>query len=187
MKKIRNFIKKMLILMVVVFTAFITFQVLNNNEERNQIPTYQSEFIDSISEYAVMEHKRTDILPSIVIAQAILESSWGSSQLTLDANNLFGVKGEYQGEFVNVETKEYVNDTWITIYAHFKKYPSLHESLMDHTDLLSSKHYKDVKKARNYKQAAKALQKQNYATDPDYAKKLIEIIEIYKLYQYDTK
>ncbi len=66
----------------------------------------QQVFIDSLSGHAQILYEKYHVLPSITIAQAILESDWGNSELAAKANNLFGVKGNYKGHHVTMETDE---------------------------------------------------------------------------------
>ena len=72
-----------------------------------------------------------------MIAQAILESGWGNSTLVAPPNhNLFGIKGNYYGQSVAMQTGEYFNNQWVTITDHFRKYPSYRESLQDNAWVL---------------------------------------------------
>lgn len=154
--------------------------------------SYQTNFINQVKNGAIKGWENHQILPSISIAQAILESDWGRSGLATKANNLFGIKGNYQGESVTVPTKEYVNGEFITVNDEFRKYPSWNVSIEDHGGFFTStnwrvENYKHVVGETNYKRAAQALSEAGYATDPDYANKLINIIEQYKLTQYDPE
>lgn len=132
----------------------------------------------------------TKILPSVIVAQAILESARGTSELASKANNLFGIKGNYNGQSYTVKTKEYLNGKWTTVNAAFKKYPSYRESIIDHGNFFTStpwrtQNYKRVLNAKDYKTQAKALQACGYATDPAYASKLINLIETNNLSSLD--
>ncbi|MEG2254470.1 MAG: glucosaminidase domain-containing protein, partial [Vagococcus sp.] len=90
-----------------------------------------------------------------------------------------------------VETKEYKNGKWIDIKANFKVYRSWDDCMRDHTMLFVNGVdwdpylYQGVLLASDYKTAAIALQTSGYATDPDYASKVIEVIEVNELYKYD--
>lgn len=144
-----------------------------------------NEFINIVKEYAIKENK---VLPSLIIAQAILESGWGKSFLSIEGKNLFGIKkGNWQGEVISLPTKEYENNRWITVTSYFRKYNNYGESIKDHTDVLMQDRYQEVVKAKNYIDGAKALQRCGYATDPNYATLLIQIIEENNLFQYDIK
>lgn len=132
----------------------------------------------------------TKILPSVIVAQAILESARGTSELARKANNLFGIKGDYNGQSYTVRTKEYLNGRWTTVNAAFKKYPSYRESIIDHGNFFTStpwrtQNYKSVLNAKDYKTQAGALQACGYATDPQYANKLINLIETNNLSSLD--
>jgi flagellum-specific peptidoglycan hydrolase FlgJ len=145
-----------------------------------------SHFISLIASIAMSDQYRTGVLASITIAQGILESAAGRSA---PGNNLFGVKGKGQ----QLETKEFVNGKWITIKDGFRVYDSWSASVRDHSDfLLENSRYTrsgffERCKELDYKGAAQALQNAGYATDPQYATKLIRIIESNELWQYDME
>lgn len=150
------------------------------------------EFIEKIAPLAVDDMNMTGVLSSITIAQAILESNWGRSGLTVKANNLFGLKGSYKGQSVKMRTAEQrIDGTIYYIDAQFRKYPSWIESIADHSTLFTNgvswnrNLYRPVIEANYYKDAAEQLQTCGYATDVNYARKLIAIIEQHNLSQYD--
>ncbi|AYW48719.1 N-acetylmuramoyl-L-alanine amidase [Tetragenococcus osmophilus] len=151
----------------------------------------KQEFIERLQPHAEELQEGYGILPSIIIGQAILESNWGSSQLAHEYNNLFGVKAEGEQDKVSLETKEYVNQQWVTIEGDFRVYHSWEESMDDHTMLFVNgvdwdpQKYEEVLTAQDYQQAAEALQEAGYATDPDYSNKVKNVIENYQLDQYD--
>lgn len=150
-------------------------------------------FIKELAPYAQEVQASYYILASLIIAQACLESGYGTSELAIKGKNLFGVKGAYNGESVTIETIEH--DTQGEIYkitADFKKYPTWLESLED----LANKYkngtswnkdlYKGVVGETNYKTAVQIIKNAGYATDVNYVAKVISIIEENKLYEYDT-
>ena len=153
-------------------------------------------FINSISSYAVSLGQEYNIYPSVMIAQAILESGWGESGLSSAPNhNLFGIKGSYNGNSVALKTSEWSESKgWYTITANFRKYPSYRESLEDNAKLLrngltwNAANYSGTwrENASNYKEATAGLVKGGYATDPSYAASLNNIIVNYNLTQYDN-
>lgn len=173
-----------------VFFGAITFlsesiiEPINTNREKE-------EFIVRISGHAELIQEKHSVLPSISIAQAILESDWGTSELAVENKNLYGVKGSNPENTVVMNTKEFVDGEWIEIEAPFRKYEDWQDSMNDHAALFvngtdwNADQYADVLAAENYKEAAQALQENGYATDPTYAEKLINLIEDYRLYQYD--
>lgn len=151
----------------------------------------QEQFISQTAEYAKQIKEKYGILPSISIAQAILESDWGRSELSVKYNNFYGIKGSNPDQTTVMNTKEFVNGEWIEIKAPFKVYDSWQESMDEHARLLvfgttwNTNQYATVLAATNYKDAAVALQNSGYATDPDYSVKLMDLIEQYNLNQYD--
>lgn len=154
--------------------------------------SYQKDFINSIAPGAVALQKQYGVLASITIAQAILESGWGKSKLTVDANNLFGIKADsrWNGEVCLMRTAEY-RPTGEKYYidAGFRKYSSLEQSTEDHAlFLVNNSRYKKhgFFEAKDYKGQAQALQNAGYATSPIYGQILIQLIEQYELYQYDS-
>ena len=155
----------------------------------------QMKFINSIKEGAIESYETSKILPSVTIAQAILESNWGNSNLTKEANNLFGIKADYywKGEYVIFDTNEYHN---YMIKDKFRKYNSLPDSIKDHSDfLLKNTRYKEhgVFDAKTYKEQALALENAGYSTAQDefgnktYAKMLGELIRQYNLQLIDCE
>ncbi|EJF00547.1 lysozyme [Liquorilactobacillus mali] len=164
----------------------------NQHAQTSQISdAAKRKFITAILPIAQEQQKQYRILTSITLAQAALESDWGQSQLAAQYHNLFGVKSSAANAKA-LTTKEYVNGQWITVTADFAVYTSWTESIEAHTRLFvqgtawDSQHYQTVLDAGNYKEAAQALQTKGYATDPNYATKLISLIQTYKLNKYDT-
>lgn len=131
-----------------------------------------------------------------MIAQAILESASGQSQLAQAPNyNLFGIKGTHEGNGVTFATQEDAGDgTLYTIQATFRKYANYEESLEDYAKLMTegltgnSEFYSGAWKsnAETYKEATEFLTGR-YATDTRYNEKLNGLIETYDLEQYDKE
>lgn len=137
-------------------------------------------FISQIAGAAQADMREYGILASVTIAQAILESGWGQSA---PGNNLFGIKGSGQ----QLTTQEYINGKWVQIVDGFRVYTSWADSIRDHSLLLAGNaRYRAVLLERDYKAACQALQSAGYATDPQYANKLIAIIDTNGLTGYDT-
>lgn len=144
-------------------------------------------FIDSIRDGAIATMKKYGVLASLTIAQAILESGWGKSGLTLNANNLFGIKATGNEPFIEMQTAEYINGQRIIISDKFRKYNSLAESIDDHGKfLVVNSRYKNLLWIKDYNVVCRLIQQDGYATDPNYASLLINIIEENNLQQYDT-
>lgn len=150
-----------------------------------------NDFIREIAPFAQRIQEKYRILASLVIAQACLESNFGQSGLAQKGKNLFGVKGSYNGQSVTMKTTEYRGGKAYQTDAAFRKYPSWFESLDDLAKLYVNgvswdrNKYKPIIGETNYVMACKKVQECGYATDPNYASKLIQIIEKYNLTQYD--
>lgn len=172
----------------------------NNSIIQAPISFYKSqstiEFIEEIGEQARDIGQKNDLYASVMIAQAILESASGNSSLARQPNyNLFGIKGNYQNEAVEMATLEDDGSGGMfTITSKFRKYPSYKESLEDYAKLMTggtsavSSYYQPAWKSttKNYREATRYLTGR-YATDTRYDEKLNGLIETYELTQFDTK
>ena len=151
-------------------------------------------YIDNHSEIAMSEMIRTGVPASIKLAQGMLESNWGRSKLATVANNHFGIKcgGKWSGG-TSYKTDDDTDKNGKLIKSCFRAFDSTYDSFIAHSDFLS-----DPKKSyrygflfeleiTDYKKWAKGLRKSGYATDPNYPKKLIQIIEKYELYKFDIQ
>ncbi|MFC3932786.1 glucosaminidase domain-containing protein [Streptococcus dentapri] len=145
-------------------------------------------FINKIGEDARSISQENDLYASVMIAQAVLESRYGTSKLASEPNyNLFGIKGDYQGNSATFQTwEDDGKGHTYTIDAQFRKYPSYTESLEDYADILSKNIYSKARKSKadSYKEATQALTGL-YATDTDYNTKLNQLIKLYHLADYD--
>lgn len=143
-------------------------------------------FINSLKDGAIDTMKKYGVLASVTIAQAILESGWGQSGLTINANNLFGIKATGNEPYVLMNTAEYINGERITINAKFRKYNSLAESIEDHGKFLTqNSRYNNILWVKDYRIVCRLIQQDGYATDPNYSRLLISIIEENNLQQWD--
>lgn len=156
--------------------------------------TKQETFFSKYADYAMQGQLVTGVPASITLAQAALESNWGQSGLTVQANNFFGVKDsvndDWNGEYVIKSTKEFKNGQYITIQSKFRKYKTPKDSFIDHAKfLMKYDRYNNLFELSqyDYENWAKLLEKDGYATDPLYAEKLIGMIKLYKLNEYDVK
>lgn len=141
-------------------------------------------YIDNYSGIAMEEMTKYGIPASITIAQGILESGAGRGDLSIKANNHFGIKchKEWTGDRVYHDDDE--------LQECFRKYTDPRISYEDHSLFLTSRsRYQDLFKLRkdDYEGWAKGLKKAGYATDPKYPDKLIGIIERYDLTKYDDQ
>lgn len=138
-------------------------------------------YIETYREMAVAEQRRSGVPAAITLGQGIYETSAGASELATEANNHFGIKCK----------KEWTGET----FAHtddapdecFRKYRNAEDSYRDHSDYLkTSARYQSCfrQSPTDYAAWARELKKCGYATNPQYAQRLIKIIEDYKLQEY---
>lgn len=143
--------------------------------------TYQ-EYFDTYGDVAIEQMKKYGIPASVTLAQGVLESGAGRSELARKGNNHFGIKcNGWTGR------RTYHDDD--ALQECFRAYDTAYDSYVDHSLFLSgSQRYRSLfqLKKTDYKGWARGLKACGYATSPTYASRLIEIIELYKLYQYDT-
>lgn len=132
--------------------------------------------------------KSSGILASLTAAQAYIESNKGNSGLTQECNNLFGIKGEYNGQSGEYWTTEFYNGAKLRVRAKFRKYPSWAESIADHSSLFNRlSRYENLRGLRDYRLACIRVASDGYATAPDYSATLIKTIERFKLYEWDSE
>jgi flagellum-specific peptidoglycan hydrolase FlgJ len=144
-----------------------------------------SAFIGMLAQAAQDCQRRTGIPASITLAQAALESSWGARA---PGSNLFGIKADHSwaGPTLDVPTHEVTRGERIAITDKFRKYESFAESMLDHAQfLLKNQRYAPCFKERDGAGWARQLQACGYATDPDYATKLQDIMRGRNLAFYD--
>ena len=164
---------------------------LKTGEGTVQAATYQQEFLDKAIPAATTASSKYGTYTSVMLAQAAVESAWGQSGLAQEPNNnLFGIKGSYNGQSVNMNTGEYGNGGYYTTNAGFRKYPSYTESFEDNGALLRNQmgnYYSGtwVENSNNYAQATQNGLQGKYATDPNYAKTLNSVIATNGFDKYD--
>lgn len=145
-------------------------------------------FFDTLKPYVLKDMDQTTILASLTAAQGFIESNKGNSGLTQKCNNLFGIKGKYQGQGELFWTTEYYNGVKTRVQAYFRKYPSWQESIADHSSLFNRlARYKNLRGETDYIKACNNVHLDGYATSPTYATTLIETINKYKLYEWDRE
>ena len=139
-------------------------------------------YIKTYSKTAIGQMKKYKIPASIILAQGLVESGAGGSNLALKSNNHFGIKchQEWRGK------KVYHDDDKKN--ECFRKYKNTIDSYKDHSEFLTTRgRYSFLFKfpIRDYIKWANGLKKAGYATDPNYPSKLITVIERYKLWKFD--
>ena len=147
---------------------------------------YRGEFLWGIAPAALISAKNNGIYPSVVLAQGILESGWGSSPLAKTHNNLFGMKGKKGFRSVEVNTLESIQGKVVRQKAYFRCFDSWGESIAYHGRLLGSSHYYQFAKpvaedAKHYLRLIGPV----YASQPGYAEYVGAIIDSYQLDRWD--
>ena len=160
--------------------SIITFLCVSLNAQLKWNSRYQA-YIDQYKDLAIAEMLKYNIPASITLAQGLLESGAGMSELARNGNNHFGIKcHDWTG------ARTYHDDD--ANNECFRAYRDVYESYEDHSRFLARQpRYRSLfrLKRTDYKGWAKGLKKCGYATSPTYAKQLIGIIELYKLHKYD--
>lgn len=150
------------------------------------LPTTGDPFIDSIRDAAILSQRETGVPASVTIAQALIESGRGKSGLTMLAHNYFGIKGDGPAGHVLMTTREVVHGRTIFIKAPFRAYHNAAESFVDHGSFFKGPRYHQAMMVANdAHQFAIEIQKAGYATDPNYAKTLISVIDKFNLTRFD--
>jgi flagellum-specific peptidoglycan hydrolase FlgJ len=152
----------------------------------------QIAFIGKVAPGAQVAQKEHGVFASVSIAQSIYESSWGRSELTVEANNLFGVKvsAGWHGDFISMKTGEDTKDgKSYTITAEFRKYANWADSINDHALFLTNNgkpdRYRAALQCKNGIDQARAIGAAGYSTNPKYGDMLVAAINDYDLTRYD--
>lgn len=183
--------------------------ILNGQTEESKLQAKdlsgmtEADVVMKVGSLFTENQKKSGILASVSLAQFILESGYGSTDLAQQANNCFGMKTTLSGNtwkgstwdgksVYNKQTKEYYDGKWTTITASFRKYPCIEDSIEDHAAyLLGAKNgnelrYKGLKNCKKPKKAIQIIKDGGYATDPNYVSKIMGIIKRFNLTQYDV-
>lgn len=164
----------------------------------------EADVIAKVGPLFTADQKKSGILASVSLAQFILESGYGKSELAQNANNCFGMKKSLSGNtwsgsawdgksLYTKKTQEEENGQLITITADFRKYAKVEDSIADHSAYLlgakngSALRYNGLKDCTNYKKAVQIIKDGGYATSSSYVNNLCSIIERWNLTQYDAK
>lgn len=165
----------------------------------------EADAIKKVGALFTADQKKSGILASVSLAQFILESGYGKSELAQNANNIFGMKCSLSGntwsgsswdgksKFTKKTQEQNPDGSMVTITADFRKYPCIEDSIADHSAYLlgakngSKLQYDGLKGCADYKKAVQIIKDGGYATSLTYVENLISIIERRKLTQYDVK
>jgi flagellar protein FlgJ len=148
-------------------------------------PASPAEFVAAIWPHAQAVARELDLDPRAIVAQAVLETGWGSRQIRdtdgTSGNNLFGIKadGRWTGRRITVQTLEYDGGIPKPERAAFRAYDSLAEGFADYAKFLrdNPRYAEALRNGRDPGRYAAALQAAGYATDPRYARKITDILE----------
>ena len=167
---------------IILFLTFlIAFIPLNAQTEAQQ--KLADAYLEKYAGFAVEEMLRSGVPASITLAQGMLESNYGRSELAVKANNHFGI--QCHGDAWKGKRYEHMDAGEL---RQFRKYKSVLESYEDHSNfLLKNKRYAFLFELErtDYKGWARGLKKAGYAEDPEYANKLIRVVEMFGLDAYD--
>ncbi len=165
----------------------------------------EAQVVAKVESLFTADQKKSGILASVSMAQFILESGYGKSELAQNANNCFGMKKSLSGnswsgsawDGTSVYTKktqeQKADGSHETITADFRKYPCVEDSVADHSAYLngakngSNLRYAGLSGCTDYKKAAQIIKDGGYATSLTYVEKLCSIIEKWSLTQFDVK
>ncbi len=148
----------------------------------------ESKFLQNTVLAAQQTQRSYGVPASITIAQAILESGWGESALAVKANNYFGIKAALTSEpYVEFPTTEFISGRQAHVLGRFARYASPIDCFKAHGALLatSKRYIGAMAVAADPEAFAAQLQVCGYSTSPDYASRLIDLMRIYDLTQYD--
>ncbi len=163
------------------FLLLVFLSIISSNISGQKITIEQ--YIEKYKDIAIYEMKIYGIPASITLAQGIEESANGNSTLAREANNHFGIKcqDKWNG-YIYIKDDDKKDEC-------FRKYNSVEESFRDHSEFLKNRarySFLFTLKSNDYEGWAKGLKTAGYATNPKYPQQLINSIEKYKLYKYDT-
>lgn len=150
-------------------------------------------FIEKLAQLARNEYlnRKSWVLPSVCIAQAALETGWGTSGLMTKANAYFGIKASksWSGKVYSSKTSEcYDGFNYTTITGTFRAYGNVAESVKDYFDLITNNaRYAGAVNNADAKSTITAIKNGGYATDPEYVNKIMSIIEAHDLRKYDDR
>lgn len=165
----------------------------------------EADAIKKVGALFTADQKKSGILASVLLAQFILESGYGKSELAQNANNIFGMKCSLSGntwggsswdgksKYTKKTQEQNADGSYETITADFRKYPCIEDSITDHSAYLlgamngKKLRYDGLKGCTDYKKAVQIIKDGGYATSLTYVEKLCSIIEKWKLTDYDAK
>ncbi|WP_304622582.1 glycoside hydrolase family 73 protein [Peptoniphilus sp. KCTC 25270] len=177
-----GFLLLSLVMVMGLFVLVMNFAIPSNPE----FPiNNREEFFQKMAPYAQKEGKKHGLYPSIILAQAALESNYGESVLSKEYNNYFGIKGTKENG-VSLNTDEIYDGERVSVEDYFRVYDSVKESFQDYGNLIGkASRYSIVREAASPEEYAQNLYKAGYSTNPRYGDSLLHLVEQYNLKTYD--
>ena len=174
-------LKRLILIGVLVNLVFLLADFYQQRRRAMARPAHVTSFLEAYRPLAREVGDRTGVPPSIILAVSALESAWGTSELAMQSNNFFGIKVKKpdQARYC-LPTREYIRHRALTVRACFRAYEAPRESFHDFARLLTTEsRYAALMRLHreDYTRWAEGLQQLGYATDPQYARKVIRIVE----------
>ena len=159
-----------------IFIVYTTLYILLQSHQL--MPTA---LINQIKQEVTSVYYDLPIVGQLALVQAIHESGLlqKPSSLAVKYNNFFGIKKAGTAGTVKLKTKEYIKGKWVIVYEPFGSNKTVADSITQHRALMHRPRYKSVLESKTFEEAAKAVWRSGYATDPSYPKKLINIYNKY--------
>ena len=156
---------------------------------QNQETDAQQYFIDVMVGKCRERCTAAGILPSLCIAQACVESAYGTSELAVNANNLFGIKAGsgWSGQTYTKNTQEWDGSKYITVSAAFRAYDTMVACVEDYLDKITTMdRYKNLVGCTDIREACRLIREDGWATSPTYTETLLDRVDKHNLTQYDS-
>lgn len=192
LRPVPKIILSVLIVIVAVITGISACSRRTGTSESSEL-TYglsrkQLDFIEKLGEASQKNYSKYGILPSMTVAQAILESGWNESELSALYYNFFGMRADstYTGEKVTLRTGEEIDGVLIRMDGDFRAYHSFEEGIEGYYQFITGyERYSNLIWETDYKTACYKIKDDGWATAGNYAEVLIDIIESYDLTRFD--
>ena len=187
-----QFLVFLAVLVLGIFSPLYAHRATPSANKTEKVSYNKSEFFADIAPTVQEVAEASGVRPSLVMAQAALESDYGQNLLAVKYHNLFAVFAQPGNKPVTLKYKRYFVNEWQTEIGQFAVYKSWDDAIYDYFDLLKSGKIRNSEGAydvmvsnKGYKKPAQALQDIGFSSDPNYASKLIAIIEENDLTTYD--
>ena len=168
--------------------AEVTKRLKGESTASEPAKTSEETFVSVMVEKCQTRCLDAHLLPSLCIAQACLESAYGTSELAYHANNLFGIKASnWTGKVYNKQTKEWDGSKYITITAAFRAYDTMVACVEDYIKKLTTmSRYSNLVGCTNINKACEYIRTDGWATSPTYTTSLLAVVQKFNLTQYDS-